>query len=186
MHPPSHVETSLPSPDGNDPTAMEPVLSNGVSFSDSESELSEPADPPMASASSSPQEKSENVANHANHSGSEEEDAAGSEDDDDYNMDLSMQPVRDEGSSQRSSSDESLRPHKRKATTTAVDDEEYIRNNPDLYGLRRSHRARPSRPMLDDSTDQNDSDSDVAVRPRKRLRQSSRQSSKQATPMPTD
>jgi chromodomain-helicase-DNA-binding protein 1 len=183
VQPSSHVETSLPFPSGNDASIAENSLSNGVSFSDSESELSEPADQPMASASSSSQEKLENVANYTKHSEDENDDAVGSEDDGDYDMDLSMQQAGDEASSQHSSSDESLRPPKRKAPTTAIDHEEYIRNNPDLYGLRRSHRARPSRPMLDDSSDQNDSDSDVATRPRKRLRQSSRQSSKQATPM---
>lgn len=161
---------------------MEPPLSNGVPFSDSESELSEPADPPVPSGSSSTEERFDNVANHRIDSDEDEEDAAGSEDDGDYNMDLSLQRTRDEASSQHSSSDESLRPPKRKAPSSTVNDEDYIRNNPDLYGLRRSHRARPSRPMLDDSSDQNDSDSDIAVRPRKRLKHSSRQSSKQATP----
>ena len=183
VHSSSHVETSLRFPNGNDPTTLEKPLSNGLPFSDSESELSEPAEQPMAFASSPTDEKVEDVANHSIHSADDERDAVGSEDDGDYNMDMSMQHTHDGGSSQRSTSDESLRPPKRKASTTAVDDEVYIRNNPDLYGLRRSHRARPSRLMLDDPSDQEDSDSDVAVRPRKRLRQSSRQSSKQATPM---
>jgi chromodomain-helicase-DNA-binding protein 1 len=161
---------------------MDKRLSNGISLSDSESELSDPTDPPIPSASSSPEEKFQTVANRRTPSEVEDEDAAGSEDDGDYNMDVSMQQTHD-ASSQHSSSDESLRPPKRKAPAAAIDDEDYIRNNPDLFGLRRSHRARPSRPMLDESSDQNGSDSDIAVRPRKRLRQSSRQSSKQATPM---
>ncbi|RMZ88561.1 hypothetical protein DV736_g4214, partial [Chaetothyriales sp. CBS 134916] len=65
-----------------------------------------------------------------------------------------------------SSSDESVRPAKRKAL--AVDDEDFIRSNPDLYGLRRSGRARMHRTL--------------AERPRKRLRQTSQRSSKQPSP----
>ncbi len=68
-----------------------------------------------------------------------------------------------------------------------MDDEEYIRNNPDLFGLRRSHRARPSRPMVD-SDDEGDSDSDIVRPPRKRPRHTSR-SSQQPTPdidLPSD
>lgn len=183
VQPSSHVEASLPFSKENNPSAVKKSLSNGVSFTDSESELSEPAEQPMPSASSSPEQKFDNVANNRNRSDEDEEDAVGSEDDGDYNMNFSEQQRPVDASSQHSSSDESLRPPKRKAVAPAIDDEDYIRNNPDLYGLRRSHRARPSRPMLDDSSDQNDSDSDIAVRPRKRLRQSSRQSSKQATPM---
>lgn len=181
--PSSRMEASIPFDNTNDSSGNGKPLSNGASFSDSESELSEPADPPMPSVSSSPEETLAPVANHRSRSEEEEDDAAESQDDGDYDMNRSMQQGQDEASTRHSSSDESLRPPKRKAPLMANENEDYIRNNPDLYGLRRSHRARPSRPMLDDSSDQHDSDSDLAVRPRKRLRKSSHQSSKQATPM---
>ncbi|KAK4906799.1 ATP-dependent DNA helicase Hrp3, partial [Elasticomyces elasticus] len=77
-----------------------------------------------------------------------------------------------------SSSDESIRPSKKRPIHSDEDDEDYIRNNPDLYGLRRSGRARPAPNMAESS----DEDSDVVSRPRKRLRPNSQPSSKQQTP----
>ena len=79
-----------------------------------------------------------------------------------------------------SSSDESIRPAKRKATV--IDDEDYIRQNADLFGLRRSHRARQTRPLVE-SSDEGESDSDIARPPRKRIRQTSYRSSKQHSPV---
>ncbi|OAL70370.1 chromodomain helicase [Trichophyton violaceum] len=61
-----------------------------------------------------------------------------------------------------SSSPGSKRGVKRKSS---VDEEEYIRNNPTLYGLRRSGRARPTRRLDQESSA---SESDVAPPPKRR------------------
>lgn len=71
----------------------------------------------------------------------DEEDAPG-EEDADFDEDT---PLHDESEGMRhdrSSSEESSRPPKRKADD--VDDEEYMKQNPELYGLRRSVRGDPS------------------------------------------
>ncbi|KAG9920985.1 SNF2 family DNA-dependent chromodomain-containing ATPase, partial [Aureobasidium melanogenum] len=64
-------------------------------------------------------------------------------------------------------------PRKRKAEPD-VDDDQYMQENPELYGLRRSGRARPTRRIIessDEEQDDNDSGSDVNPgRARKRLR----------------
>lgn len=163
----------------------EPAVSNGLKLSDSESELSDPTDAAAVTASPTLPRQDAKMLD-IEGSSSEEDDA---EADADYDMDTSMQQAdaqSDAQSDQDSSSDDSIRPAKRKAPTP--DDEEYIRNNPDLYGLRRSGRARPAR-TLAESSDEQDSDSDIAPRPRKRLRPTSQHSSKQHTPAvasPTD
>lgn len=108
---------------------------------------------------------------------SSDEDEPDAEGDADYEMDEPPQPMR-ELEDPDLSSDDSIRPAKRKAQ--AVDDEEFMRDNPELYGLRRSGRARPTATLAESSADEDDSD--VPRRPRKRLRQASRRSSKQATP----
>src|SRR2546430_13813439 len=177
LRPSTEMASSVPLVNGHPSSPTESEQRNNRVFSDSESELSEPIDPPIPSVSPMPHPNNKNGEWNGRSSTVEQEDAVGS-DDADYDMDVSIQ--QEEGrSSHRSSSDESIRPAKRKAP---VDDEEFIRNNPDLYGLRRSHRARPSRPMIDDSSDDQDSDSDIVPRPRKRLRPASRHSSKPATP----
>ena len=179
LPPPSEMASSTPLVNGHSSSPPESEQRNSRVLSDSESELSEPIDPPIPPASPIPQPNNENGERNGRSSTIEQEDAIGS-DDVDYDMDASMQQEEEARSSHHSSSDESIRPAKRKAP---VDDEEFIRNNPDLYGLRRSHRARPSRPMIDDSSEDQDSDSDIAPRPRKRLRPASRHSSKQPTPV---
>ncbi|RMD40842.1 hypothetical protein DV735_g4299, partial [Chaetothyriales sp. CBS 134920] len=78
-----------------------------------------------------------------------------------------------------SSSDESVRPAKRKAQAA---DDDFIRSNPDLYGLRRSGRARLHRTLAESSAEDDDEDDDLPRRPRKRLRQTSQRSSKQPSP----
>lgn len=71
----------------------------------------------------------------------DEEDAPG-EEDAEFDEDT---PLHDESEGMRhdrSSSEESVRPPKRKAGD--VDDDEYMKQNPELYGLRRSVRAKLS------------------------------------------
>lgn len=158
-------------------------VANGLRYSDSESELSEPADNVGASASPPPRQqdyqRSSTIEQDGMSDEEEEDPDADGEVDDDYDADVPMQEARNGVRMDETSSDESIRPAKRKAAV--IDEEDYIRNNPDLYGLRRSHRARATRPMVE-SSDEHDSDSDVARPPRKRLRPS-HQSSKQPTPI---
>ena len=160
------------------PPSSDPPMANGVKHEDSESELSDPSDPTAASASPPPMAivKNENSME-VDEMSSEDAEA---EDDGDFEVDAPPQQVSAEMDG-HSSSDESIRPAKRKAQ--AVDEEdEYMRNNPDLYGLRRSGRARLTMTLAESSGDEDD-DSDVPRRPRKRLRQASGRSSKQPTPV---
>ena len=157
---------------------VEDTLQLQTSLSDDDSVLSDAADVPPPSAPSSPSPPIEDSPRKS--SDTEEGDLNGSEDGD-YEDDTTVNVGRPAAESDEES-DISPRPSKRKANT--IDEEEqYIRENPELYGIRRSHRARPMRHMADDSSDAA-SDSDVVTkRPRKRLRQAqSHQSSKRASP----
>ncbi|KIW99623.1 uncharacterized protein Z518_11036 [Rhinocladiella mackenziei CBS 650.93] len=154
-------------------------MENGTKYSDSDSELSEPAEP-LAAGASPPRvdidADEENLPGH-DETSSDEPDAEG---DADYEMDMSMQLNSTKSEENDSSSDESIRPAKRKAHP--VDEEDFIRNNPEMYGLRRSGRARPV-PNMAESSDDEDSESDIAPRPRKRMRHVSQRSSNQPTPV---
>ncbi|KAI9928779.1 hypothetical protein AWENTII_000872 [Aspergillus wentii] len=77
-------------------------------------------------------------------------------------------------SAENFSSPEATRGTKRKSSP--IDETTYMRNNPDLYGLRRSGRARMTRQVAQSDSD-SDSD-DVAPRARRRRPAASRQSSK--------
>lgn len=170
----------MSSSDAESPIApIAPLPVNGIAKYEDDSDASDPTENTAAAASSAP---TTDVVTHPTPTMKyDSEDDAQSEPDADADGDYEMddnhpqQAVRDVGDS---SSDESIRPAKRKVLPTE-DDEEYIRNNPDLYGLRRSGRARPARTLAEFSEDE---DSDVISRPRKRLKQSSRPSSKQQTP----
>lgn len=153
-------------------------MQNGTRYSDSESELSEPAEPVAVGASPSQVDNDgdeDHLPDHEDPS-SDEPDAEG---DADFEMDVSMQVDNVKSEDNQSSSDDSIRPAKRKAPP--VDEDDYIRNNPEMYGLRRSGRARPVHNLAESSNDQ-DSDSDIVARPRKRARHISHHSSKQPTP----
>ncbi|KAL9621972.1 MAG: hypothetical protein Q9160_003634 [Pyrenula sp. 1 TL-2023] len=148
-------------------------------LSDSESELSDPPNPPdLRSASLSPLIGDNGVGQFHDGTSTSNDDVMGF-DDEDYEMDNAPM-TNGHAEASDGSSDDSRRPAKRKAHP--IDDDEYIRNNPDLYGLRRSGRAHQSRAILAGSSDEPDSDSDIAPRPRKRARHASRRSSKQVTP----
>ncbi|KAL5438051.1 hypothetical protein PMIN07_005582 [Paraphaeosphaeria minitans] len=101
------------------------------------------------------------------------EDAEG-EADSDFGSD-SPPPEEDRRRARSSSSQGSSRPSKRKASV-----EDDFEANPELYGLRRSGRARPSRRVVDSSDEDDGSDSDV---PRKRQKTASRKASNQPTPV---
>ncbi|KAF2972292.1 hypothetical protein GQX73_g1300 [Xylaria multiplex] len=85
-------------------------------------------------------------------------DEAQASDDADYDMEESAAASQsDEHRDDRSTSRESRRVAKRKA---GAEEEEYIRENPELYGLRRS--SRPTKqPRIIESDEDEDSDSDI-------------------------
>ena len=163
-------------PDEKEQPSPDRVQRIEAELSDSESELSEPADAPPLSSSSPPEREHDKISRDSPNTGNGD---GSMSDDANYDEDSTVNVAKPE-QGLSDDSDESPRPSKRKAPLD--DEEEYIRNNPDLYGLRRSHRARPTRHIVDDSSDAA-SDSDIVSRPRKRLRPTSRQSSKQPTPL---
>ena len=176
-HPPP---PSIPEPDStmrsdDPPSPNDALTTNGVKYEESDSELSDPSDHPAEPASPAIPEVDIKHDESMEMEEMSEEDAD-AEADADFEVDDSMQQEIKEDDA--SSSDESIRPAKRKAQ--AVDDEDYMRSNPDLYGLRRSGRARLTRTLAETSDE--DDDSDLPRRPRKRLRQTSQHSSKQPSP----
>ena len=106
----------------------------------SESELSDAGDIPTTAITSisehPPQEPSDDDAIHdmATSELDEDEDAEG-EEDADFDEETPPPEPANGMRHDRSSSEDSVRPGKRKAP---VDDEEFMKQNPELYGLRRS------------------------------------------------
>ncbi|KAH9903966.1 P-loop containing nucleoside triphosphate hydrolase protein [Xylariomycetidae sp. FL2044] len=105
---------------------------------------------------------------------------------DDADFDMEDSPAASPSDAPRddvSSSNGSRRAPKRKA---AVEEDEYIRENPELYGLRRSSRPTKQPKIVDSDEDDDGSESDVVPTNRRtkklRVEQVSRQSSKRATP----
>ncbi|KXL48029.1 hypothetical protein M433DRAFT_63456 [Acidomyces richmondensis BFW] len=96
----------------------------------------------------------------------EDEDAPG-EYDEDYDMETAAAEASDGMRHDRSSSEERPRPGKRKSE---MDDESHILQNPELYGLRRSGRARPTRRVVETS-DSDEEDEDAVNSGRRRKRQ---------------
>lgn len=106
--------------------------------SGSESDLSDPADAPIAPTSFS-QDDNQDAARtrreeSVNTDSSREDDAIGS-DDGDFDIETPPPAKPDMASNELSSSEESLKYGKRK---TGVEQDEHMMNNPELYGLRRS------------------------------------------------
>lgn len=177
------MSSSIYLPNGNQSSSPDQPQTHNALLSDSESELSDPPNPPhLPSASSSPQNDDDNINGLHDGASVSNDDELGSQDGD-YEMDNAPM-VNGHAVASSDSSDDSRRPAKRKAPP--VDEDEYIRNNPDLYGLRRSRRAHQVRPVVEDTSDDQNSDSDIAPRPRKRARHASRASSKQVTPALSD
>ncbi|WPG99478.1 chromodomain helicase hrp3 [Acrodontium crateriforme] len=136
----------------------------------SESELSDVNDLPRTTIPTSTdrqqQRDSDDDAMHemATSEIDEDEDATG-EDDADFDGGVSPQEQEDDTRlDDEESSDDEVRPVKRKVE---VDDEEYMKLNPELYGLRRSGRARVN-PNLAESSDDDDDDDINTGRRRKR------------------
>lgn len=152
----------------------------------SESELSDPTNRAAAALSpgsdvQSPVQDEDNEAD-AQSDSSHSEDAEGSEDGDYESETPAVQS--DDPEVDRSSSEDSQRPRKRKAS---VEDDEYITKNPELYGLRRSGRARANRRVVDSSSEEDGDDSDSdAVNPRRKKRRTTApaRGSRRASPDP--
>lgn len=165
--------------------------------SESEQSLHEDSAAPGASSDEDAHGEQDDTDEHmaSDTESSSDEDADG-EPDGDYDSETPPPAEVDGRHSPSSSSDESVRPQKRKAS---VEDDEHITQNPELYGLRRSvrdilaihmhrltspqGRARPTRrivrsawPFYDpypnvsqmDSSDEDDSSSDQPTRKRQR------------------
>ncbi|KAI1430144.1 CHD1-like protein [Xylaria sp. FL1777] len=139
-----------------------------------------PSPSPTSHESSEDAEAELDLNDHIESSGDE----AQASDDADYDMEESaVASQSDEHRDDRSTSRESRRAPKRKA---AAEEDEYIRENPELYGLRRS--SRPTKqPRIVESDEDEDSDSDIVPTSRRtkklRTEQISQQSSKRGTPV---
>ncbi|KAI4168548.1 MAG: hypothetical protein LQ343_006334 [Gyalolechia ehrenbergii] len=148
---------------------------------ESESELSEALDGPNA-ALSSPTHDADNgvqAAYHPNESGSSHDEDAIGYDDEEYAMDDYAAPtVHPPSHGSRSSSQTSSKLGKRKAS---VEEDDFMQNDPELYGLRRSNRPRPSRRVVESDSEGSGSDIDTAPRKRRRVTHST-DASKQSTP----
>ena len=107
----------------------------------SESDLSEAIDPPKPTSpyiQGSHKDTENNYHSPEDSLSSQDEDALGS-DDADYEIESPLPPTIQVTRDALSSSDDSRRPSKRKA---GIEEDEYIMNNPELYGIRRSVRIR--------------------------------------------
>ncbi|KAJ5246886.1 Chromodomain helicase hrp3 [Penicillium chermesinum] len=103
------------------------------------------------------------------------ESAVSDEDDDEEEEDVAMNNSGDEFDqySRENSASHPDRAVKRKSSP--LDETKFMRQDPALYGLRRSGRARPTRTLADFSDSESDS---VAPRPKRRRKEQSQQPSK--------
>ena len=117
-------------------------LTNGAIESSSESDLSEVVDPPvLIFQSSAPENHESGFYSRRSSMSTHDEDAFGSEDAE-YDLESPLPPDIETTHNARSSSQDSRRPAKRKA---GIEEHEYIMNNPELYGIRRSVSIRHGR-----------------------------------------
>ncbi|EMT65255.1 Chromodomain helicase hrp3 [Fusarium odoratissimum] len=130
-------------------------------------------------ASSDEANNDSNIAHDNTHmSASEQSSEDNASDDGDFDMEESLPSQNEDAMEDRDSSTDSNRASKRKAP---VEEDEYIKANPELYGLRRSTRPREQRKIVE--SDDSDSEPPVNRRTVKRRRvESSRPSSKIGTP----
>ncbi len=139
MYRPTSTSTStLPYSNGHLSPPSNNLHNTEAMTSASESDLSDAIDPPNAASSSSQVSRQDDngtsVGQPRNIESMHEEDAVGSDDGD---FDTETPPLADAGSPDdvRSSSQDSRRNGKRKAE---ADHDDYMLENPELYGLRRS------------------------------------------------
>ncbi|KAI1840610.1 hypothetical protein JX266_013214 [Neoarthrinium moseri] len=156
----------------------------------SESDLSEVRDtvviarplPPASAAHRDPSEDNVEMEDQEAIESSESDNDNASEDAD-FDMEESPAPSQSDGArDERSTSNDSQRATKRKVAV--VEEDDFIKANPELYGLRRSSRPTKQPKVVD--SDEDDSDSDVPVNrrsnKRRRVEEISQQSSKRGTP----
>ncbi|KAH7252167.1 P-loop containing nucleoside triphosphate hydrolase protein [Fusarium tricinctum] len=133
-----------------------------------------------------PSPASSDDANHDSHiaqddthqSASEQSSDDNASDDGDFDMEGSLPSQNEDAAEDRASSTDSNQTSKRKAP---VEEDEFIKANPELYGLRRSTRPREQRKIVE--SDDSDSEPPVNRRSVKRRRvETSRPSSKIGTP----
>lgn len=139
-----------------------------VAMTDTDSELSEPSEPRVVNESAVEEEPPRKlpIVGSSN--------PVDSEDDSDVDVTQQIRTRSHSSSADDSSSPEAGRGIKRKSPPT--DEGDFIRQNPELYGLRRSSRARSGRQIVH-STSDSESDA-VAPRAKRRRRLVSLQSSK--------
>jgi chromodomain-helicase-DNA-binding protein 1 len=131
---------SIPLSNGHTTPLETPTLTNDDAPYDSESDLSEVAIPIVdePSPATSTNHQSEFGAQDTDASESSAAEAQDESDDADFDMEDSPAPaVTNSGRDDRSTSTESRRPAKRKLAP----EEDHMRANPELYGLRRSVRC---------------------------------------------
>jgi chromodomain-helicase-DNA-binding protein 1 len=127
----------LPLSNGHDAALARSSPSNDDAPGESESELSDVANPPVDEASpSSSNRPSDFGGRDTDASDASGDEAQDQEDDGDFDMDDTPAATALNGErTERSSSVESRRPAKRKA---GIEQDRYFLENPELYGLRRS------------------------------------------------
>ncbi|KAI1660868.1 P-loop containing nucleoside triphosphate hydrolase protein [Daldinia decipiens] len=131
----------------------------------------------------SPQDAEQDLDSQGGAESTDNDEDNNASEDADFDMEDSLAPSQsDAPHDETSTSNSSRRVPKRKA---GGGEDEYIRENPELYGLRRS--SRPTKqPKIVESDDEDDSGSDVVPTNRRtkklRVEQISRQSSKRGTP----
>ncbi|TAQ88488.1 hypothetical protein B7494_g3200 [Chlorociboria aeruginascens] len=177
---------SLPLPNGHTTFSTNTALTNDDAPYDSESDLSEIANPIIEEPSpiSSSNNPSESGAHNSNDSDSSAAEPQDESDDAEYDLEDSPAPTATNGGRlARSTSTESRRPAKRKL---GAEDDEHILANPELYGLRRSGRPVQHKTIIESDDDDEDSGSDIvtAHRPKRRKRERSQPSTKRNTPLP--
>ncbi|KFY22933.1 hypothetical protein V493_06227 [Pseudogymnoascus sp. VKM F-4281 (FW-2241)] len=189
------------SPSGNMDTTTSISLSNGyhspvgdisvandAASDDSGSDLSEIREAPVVEASPSPSSTPHHQSDFANEdtepSDESEDDNDKGSDNDEFDAEEGTRAVAHHHPRiDRSSSHDSRRPTKRKL---GIEEDEHIKANPELYGLRRSGRPVQHRTIIDSDDDDDDdqyaSASDVAPRKRRKA-EKSRPTSKRETPI---
>lgn len=142
---PGHTEL-FPLTNGHaSPFTINPYASDDLAHEQSESDQSPPPDTTVEVESSDEdapgEEYDESPEMEVDSDSSEDVDAEG-EPDGDYDSESPPPAQADSSRSRSSTSQESRRPQKRKAS---VEEDSFITQNPELYGLRRSVRGIPPR-----------------------------------------
>ncbi|PQE11138.1 hypothetical protein CJF31_00000900 [Rutstroemia sp. NJR-2017a BVV2] len=171
----------LPLSNGHDAALARSSPSNDDAPGESESELSDVANPPVDEASpSSSNRQSDFGGRDTDASDASGDEGQDQEDDGDFDMDDTPAATAFNGErTERSSSVESRRPAKRKA---GIEQDRYFLENPELYGLRRSEQVESGDDEDDEEEEESESDVIATHRNKRRKPERSQQSSKRQTP----